>query len=170
MRRFENDSIKSWNAIYKIFRKKSILNSLKIFVKFECQKTRIYSTLIENLYYIENSNSKKQIEIQNLRLKKHFENFVLLMSMREKIVIEQNSLIFEFHLIMKIVKNQNQIKDEIFDEINFNFSKFKRERNALIQNNENEHVIEFVIGVIYENEIIEYLIKYTNNDSFLINF
>lgn len=90
--------------------------------------------------------------------------------MREKIVIEQNSLIFEFHLIMKIVKNQNQIKDEIFDEINFNFSKFKRERNALIQNNENEHVIEFVIGVIYENEIIEYLIKYTNNDSFLINF
>ena len=87
----------------------------------------------------------------------------------EKIVIEQRTLISELSLIMKIVKNQNQAEDETFDEINFNLNNFKRERDALIQHNKSEHVIEFVIDVIHRNEIIEFLMKYAKNDSLLIN-
>ena len=90
--------------------------------------------------------------------------------MREKIVIGQSILIFELHLILKVLENQSQTADKTFDEINFNFSKFKRERNALIENSENEYVIEFVADVVHGNEIIEFLMKYANNGSFLSNF
>ena len=91
------------------------------------------------------------------------------MSVREKIVIEQRTLIPELHLIMKIVENQNQAEDETLGEINSNLSKFKRERDALIQNSKNEHVIEFVADVVHDNEVIGFLMEYAKNGSFLVN-
>ncbi len=91
------------------------------------------------------------------------------MSVREKTIIGQKTLISELYLIIKIVENQNQAENKIFDKINSNFSKFKRERDALIQNSQNKYIIEFVIDLIYSNKIIGFLIEYAKNGSLLVN-
>ena len=57
-------------------------------------------------------------------------------------------------------------------ESNFNLSKFKSERHALIQHIGNDHVVRFVADVVHktkvhEKEVIGYLMEYVENGSLL---
>ena len=91
------------------------------------------------------------------------------MSVREKTVIGQRTLVPELHLVMKTVENQNQAEDETLGETNSNLSKFKRERDALIQNSKNEHVIGFVADVVHEHKVVGFLMECAKNGSLLAN-
>ena len=151
------------------FEGKSVLGPLNVHVQFEDLETRIYPTLTEGPYHIGSSDSDRQVEVQNLRLEKHLQNLALLVSVREKTVIGQRILVPELHLILKAVENQHQAEDETLGETNSNLSDFKRERDALIQNSKNEHVIGFVADVVHGNEVIGFLMEYAKNGSLLAN-
>lgn len=148
---------------------KPVLGPLDIHVQSEDLETRIYPTLTQGPYHIGSSDPDRQVEVQNLRLEKHFQNLALLVSVREKTVIGQRTLVPELHLVMKTVENQDQAEDETLGETNSNLNKFKRERDALIQNHKNEHVIEFVADVIHGNKVIGFLMEYAKKGSLLAN-
>ncbi len=151
------------------FEGKPVPGPLNVHIQSEDLETRIYPTLTEGPYHIGSSDPDRQVEVQNLRLEKHFQNLALLVSVREKTVIGQRTLVPELHLVMKTVENQNQAEDETLGETNSNLSKFKRERDALIQNSKNEHVIGFVADVVHGNKVIGFLMEYAKNGSLLAN-
>ena len=137
-------------------------------VKPEEEEKRIYPTL----NYIESSDRERQVEFQDLLFKKNLRNFAMLVSVRDQVVIGGETWTPGILFVLKIVENQDQKEDEAMKESNFNFSKFKSERHALIQHSRNDHVARFVADVVdqkgvHGNEVFGYLMEYVENGSLL---
>ena len=134
----------------------------------EEEEKRIYPTL----NYIESSDRERQVEFQDLLFEKNLRNFAMLVSVRDQVVIGKETWAPGMLFVLKIVENQDQKEDEAMEESNFNFSKFKSERHALIQHSGDDHVVRFVADVVdqkevHENEVFGYLMEYVENGSLL---
>ena len=140
---------------------------LDVRVNAESKEKRIYPTLSS----IKSSDQERQVDVKDLLFRKSLPDLAMLVSVREKVVIGKKTLLPEMIFVLKIVHNQDQDEDKKMKEENFNLSKFKSERDALVEHGGKNNVIEFVADVVHEKkEIMGYLMEYAENGSLLNYF